>query len=358
MEPGTRRISVVHDYLTQRGGAERVVLSLLRSLEKESVHTIVYDSDNTWPGFKELRVQTSYMQRIPLARRDPRLFLPSLPFAVRRFCFPDEELVLCSTSGWAHGVVARNKVAYCYTPARWLYEPEDYFANSMVLRRAVAPLLSGLRRWDQRMAQEVRTFVTLSSMTAQRIERVYHRESIIVPPPVTVHTQGREEALAIGYRAFALAVARPRGYKNVEFLIAAMSLLPNMSLIIVGSAPTAAKGVPNVLALGSVSDEQLRWLYKRCSVVVSAAREDFGLTPLEGNAYGKPCAVLKHGGFLDTVAEGITGVFFSDTTPAAIASAINEACRGEWDEARIMAHAEGYGEAAFATRLRASLAGT
>lgn len=350
-------VAIVHDYLTQRGGAERVVLSMMKAFPGAPVHTSLFHPEGTFPEFGTADVRKSPIDRLGVLRRNHRLAIPLLApaFSARRI---DAEVVLCSSSGWAHGVrTTGHKIVYCYSPARWLYQGDRYIGAGRALQKgALAAMRPPLLRWDRRHALTAQRYVTLSSVVRDRIRAAYGIDAEVLPPPHTVDPEGpKRERVGID-AGFFLCIARLLPYKNVDAVIAAFGQLPDEQLVVVGTGPEAdrlARGAgANVSMLGTVTDEELRWLYASCAAVVSASHEDYGLTPVEAAAFGKPSAVLRGGGFLDTVVEGRTGVFFDRPEPGQIAGAIRRILAGTWPQDALKAHAARFDEAHFIRRLR------
>jgi glycosyltransferase involved in cell wall biosynthesis len=192
---------------------------------------------------------------------------------------------------------------------------------------------------------------------ARRIADAYGIEAEVVPPPPALTPRGHSEAVADVEPGFILCVSRLLPYKNVDAVVRAFARLPDEHLAVAGTGPDEeqlrASAPPNVTFLGRVSDEQLRWLYANCDLLVAASHEDFGLTPLEAATFGKASVVLRWGGFLDTVREGETGVFFETPTATAISAALRDARGERWDADAIRAHAERFAEPRFIERIRA-----
>lgn len=343
----------MHDYLTQRGGAERVVLSMLKAFPGAPVYTALYEPDGTFPEFADYDVRPMWTNRVRALRRDHRRGLLVYPIAFSRLLI-DAELVLCSSSGFAHGVkTTGRKVVYCHTPPRWLYDQSaTYLAGwPPAVARVVRLAGPALRRWDRRAAASAHAYVANSSMVRDRIMATYDIDAKVVPPPFAPLTGGGPRPTP----GFVLCVSRLLAYKNVNAVVAAFDRLPGARLVVVGSGPemqtlTATAG-PNVTLLGRVSDADLEWLYGNCAGVVAASYEDFGLTAVEAAAHGKPSAVLRFGGFLDTVVDGETGVFFDEPAAPYIAKAIEQLLAGEWDASAVLGHAEFFTEQAFVLRL-------
>jgi glycosyltransferase involved in cell wall biosynthesis len=353
-----RSIALVHDYLTQRGGAERVVLALTRAFPDAAVYTSFYEPQTTFPEFAAVDVRPMPLNRVRSLRSRHRLSLPLLAPAFSHLSL-SEDVVVCSSSGWAHGArVAGRKIVYCHTPARWLYQPQQYLrGRGPAIRTATRALRPALARWDRRAAASADLYLANSSAVAERIRRIYGLEAEVVPPPPALEPDGTAEAVEGREPGFTLCVSRLLPYKNLDAVVGAFAQLPEERLVLVGSGPEdrALRGLApaNVALLGAVSDERLRWLYQKCSALVAASHEDFGLTPLEAAGFGHPSAVLRWGGFLDTVEEGKSGVFFESPTPDAVADALRRVRSNHWDAQRIRAHAEQFSEERFIRRIRA-----
>jgi glycosyltransferase involved in cell wall biosynthesis len=356
------RVALVHDYLTQRGGAERVVLSMLKAFPGAPVYTSLYEPDGTYPEFRTAEIRTSPLDRIPVLRGHHRLGLPLLAHAFSNTKV-NADVTLCSSSGWAHGArVTGAKVVYCHSPARWLYATDDYLGNG---RRSARLVLAGLRpsleRWDRTAAASADRYLTNSSVVRNRIEQVYEIRAEVVPPPPALDPSGPQDPVSGLEPGFLLCVSRLLPYKNVGAIVAALAELPSERLVVVGAGPEAAnlrRAAPNnVSFLGSVSDNELRWLYAGCGGLVAASYEDYGLTPLEAASFGKPSAVLRGGGYLDTVVENFTGVFFARPNPSSIKQAVRALTRSVWLEHDLRAHAERFSEERFIERLRSLVLG-
>jgi glycosyltransferase involved in cell wall biosynthesis len=354
------KVALVHDYLTQRGGAERVALTLTRAFPGAPLYTSFYEPELTFPEFGEVDVQTLPLNRIGVLRRNHRLALPLLAPAFSRLRI-EADVVVCSSSGWAHGArTTGRKIVYCHAPARWLCQPDVYLdPGASPTRAALAVLRPALRRWDARAARSADLYLVNSSAVRDRVLASYGIVAEVVPPAPALDPSGARRPVAGIEPGFALCVSRLLPYKNVGAVVEAFAGLPDRRLVVAGTGPDGTQlrsGPPNVRALGTVEDDELRWLYDSASSIVSAAYEDFGLTPLEGAAFGKPAAVLRFGGFLDTVAEEETGVFFDRPDPVEIRTAVRRLDLRTWDAEAIRSHAARYSEERFITRLREAVA--
>lgn len=272
--------------------------------------------------------------------------------------------MICSSSGWAHGIRTSGwKLVYCHNPARWLYQTDQYLAgSSAAVRRAFGMLAPCLGSWDRWAAHSADRYVANSTIVRNRIRRTYGIDASVVHPPHTIDAHGPQEVVAdVADDGFLLCVSRLLPYKNIDAVIVAVARLRERRLVVVGGGPDRDRlrsiAPSNVIFLDRVSDAELRWLYGRCVALVTAAHEDFGITALEAAVFGKPVAALRGGGFLDTVREGVTGVFFDRPEPEGVAAAILRLESTEWDRAAITAHAEAFSEARFVERMRQLVGG-
>lgn len=350
-------MALVHDYLTQRGGAERVVLNMARAFPGAALYTSLYEPASTYREFAGHDVRVSPLNRIGVLRRRHRWALPLLAPSFTRLQVPGD-VVLCSSSGWAHGIrTDARKIVYCHSPAKWLYAPDRYFSDGWSASRlALNALRKPLLGWDRAAAASADRYLVNSSMVQRWVRQVYGVEADLLPPPHGVDAGGAVQPVNGVEPGFLLCVSRLMPYKNVGAVVHAMAGLPAERLVVVGTGPLEAmlraQATANVMFLGEVMDDSLRWLYRSCQGLVAASNEDFGLTPVEAAAFGKPVAVLRWGGFLDTVVDGTTGTFFDQATPDAVASALRALLGRSWDAGKIRVHAEDYSPARFEQRLR------
>lgn len=350
------RVGLAHDYCTQRGGAERVVTALTRIYPGAPLFTSLYRARATFAELSDVDVRTSSLQNIPFLSADPRVAVPVLGRVWRNFDLDGLDVVLASSSGWAHRIVeaapATPVVVYCHNPPRWLYQRDAYF-SSQGLRRAAVPLLDSLSRSDGRAACRAAVYLANSTNVAERIRDVYGITAEILHPPVTLDPSGDMEPMAgLVPGEFWLTVARSRGYKNVALLERAFTDFGLGVLCVVGSTSAGGSEVESrmIHRPGVVTEAELRWLYAHARGLISLSREDFGLTPLEANSFGTPVAVIRDGGFLDSTVEGLSGVFVEERTVEAVV----EAVRGfpDFDPVAVQNHAARFSVEAFSARLR------
>lgn len=371
----TDGVVLAHDYATQRGGAERVALLMAAAFPGSPMYTTLYDAARTFPEFADVDLRPSGIDRMGALRRRHRLALPLLAGAVDAQRVAGDVL-LASSSGWAHGYRgARRTVVYCHAPARWLYQRDRYLGarsgdgvrdrvHRTLMGTGLSALERRLRAWDRQAAGRADVYLANSTVTRDAVRAVYGIEAEILPPPAALPVGGPATAPVVSGVAlepgFLLCVARLLPYKNVDLVVEAAAL-SGRRLVVVGEGPDRARlaqvaqrvGPGRVHLLGRVPDPELRWLYRNASFLVAASHEDFGLTPLEAGAFGTPVVALRGGGYLDTVADGVNGVFFDRLDAASISSAIARADAVPWSAPAIEAHLGRFSEKHFVDRLRA-----
>src|SRR4051794_11433172 len=238
--PGPRpRVVIAHDYVTQRGGAERTVLGLLEAFPGARLVTSVYAPESTFPEFADVHVETMGLNRVAAFRRDPRLAFPFLARAWEGHEIADADIVICSSSGWSHAVsTSAQKIVYCHNPARWLYQSEDYLAGASAPVRATRHLLARkLIEWDRRHAARAAAYVVNSNVVAGRVLTQYGRDAVVIPPPMTLDREGAQDPVPGIEPGFLLTVSRSRGYKNVQLVCEAVESLPGQRLVVIGGLP-------------------------------------------------------------------------------------------------------------------------
>lgn len=351
-------VALVHDYLTQRGGAERVVLSMLRAFPGAPLYTSLYEPRSCYPQYRDVQVRPSPLNSAAVLRRRHRLAFPLLASSFSSRVI-DADVTLISSSGWAHGAhTTGRKIVYCHAPARWLYQREHYLHDRGTAARVLLASMQGrLRTWDVAAALSADQYLVNSTVVKQRVQDAYGRDAEVVHPPHSIDVGGRQRPMPGLTPGYMLCVARLQAYKNVDTVVRAMRQLPDVELVVVGTGPSLPHlerlAGRNVRFVGEVSDSRLRWLYANAGVLLAASHEDFGLTPVEAAAFGVPTVALRAGGYLDTVVEHRTGLFFDELAPDEVAVAADKALASDWDRRSIAAHADRFSEHHFIARLRA-----
>jgi glycosyltransferase involved in cell wall biosynthesis len=318
------RVAIVHDYLNQRGGAEKVVLELSNMWPTAPIYTSLYRPDSTFDEFRGRDIRTSFIDRLPVDGGFRNLF-PLYPAAFASFGEIDADVVVASSSGWAHmarSVPGAVHVVYCHTPARWLYR-EDHLSSGG--RRAgrealLAPLAGALRRFDARAARRADAYVANSEAVRRRVAAAYGLDPAVVHPPVQIE---QLKPTPRGERL--LVISRLLPYKRVDLVVAAARKL-GIGLDVVGDGPQLQdlrrRGAPDTTFHGAVAGEALTQLLEGCCAVCVAGEEDFGIVAVEAQAAGKPVVAYGRGGARETVVDGVTGILFEEQTVACVADAI------------------------------------
>jgi glycosyltransferase involved in cell wall biosynthesis len=350
------RVAIIHDYLNQYGGAERVLEALHCLYPDAPVYTSIYDPAAMPDFYRAWDIRTSWMQRLPGWRRHFQKYFVLYPSAFESFDLSEYDLIISSSSAFAKGIIpapGARHVCYCHTPMRFAWRTSDYIRREGIggLQRLVLPImLTYVRLWDVATTPRVDLFVANSHEVAARIARYYGRSATVIPPPVDLSP----------YRPwvpsnFYLAGGRLIPYKRLDLVVRAFTAL-GLPLKVFGDGRDRDRlqvlAGPNIEFLGQIDEAQRQELFAGCRAFVFPGEEDFGITPLEAMSAGRPVIAYAAGGALETVREGVTGRFFYEQTAAALAVAIAAAQNDRYDPALIRRHAEGFGRDVFLARMR------
>ncbi len=354
------KIALVHDYLAQAGGAERVAGAFHAMFPAAPLFTSVYDPRSTFAEFREMDVRTSFLQRWPLSsRRGHKLALPWYPAAFERFDFSGYDLALSSSSSFAKGIITPPEtchICYCHTPSRFIWRQQEYLHQSGTASLGTALLgsvLSRLRSWDVESAQRVDYFVANSYNVARRIRKFYHRDvAAVIYPPVETGKFLPVSPSEVG--SHFLIVSRLINYKRLDLAVDACNQL-GAPLRIVGTGPDLPalkrRAGPTVEFLGRLSDQEVVRELARCKALIFPGEEDFGITPVECMASGRPVVAYGAGGALETVIEGKTGLFFREQNAGALRSALKDLESLKFHPDALRDHALTFDRAVFEARL-------
>lgn len=320
-----RRVALVHDFLLDVRGAERVFLALCDMFPEADLFTAVYDEDGTEGRFSDRRVHSSFLQCLRPSARSFRGLLPLYPYAIEALDLRGYELVISSSSAWAHGVIPDEHavhVSYCHNPFRyaWNAREETLSARGPLTRAALGVVFGRWRQWDWIAAQRVDTYVANSETTQRRIARYFNREAEVVYPPVET---GRFSPAPVGDFYVVLSELMP--HKRIELAVRAFDRL-RLPLVVIGNGPDARRlrrmAGTTVRFEGRVSDAHAAQTLARARALVVTATEEFGIAAVEAQAAGRPVIALAEGGVFETVRAGETGTFYEAPTVEALCAAV------------------------------------
>ena len=358
------RVAIVHYWLVNMRGGERVLEALCELYPDANIFTHVYAPDRISDTIRRHRVQTTMISKLPWARRHYQSYLPFMPFALEQLDLRAYDLVISSESGPAKGVLTRPDalhICYCHSPMRYVWNMYQEYRQGLSgpKRWAMAALLHKLRQWDVTAAARVDHFVANSHNVAQRIRKYYRRDVMVIQPPVDLDIFGA--SVLTQAEDFYLCIGQLIPYKQVDLVIRAFNRL-GKRLVVIGEGKErdglGKLAGPNITFLDRVDDMCLRDHYARCRALVFSAEEDFGIVPLEAMAAGKPVIAFGKGGALETVVPGRTGLLFSEQTPESLVAAVLlfEEIESQFDPKTIAAHAAMFSKAHFKQKFRSFVA--
>ena len=334
------------------GGAEYVVKVLHSIFPDAPIYTSVYVPSAVCPSFKEADVRTSFMQRLPMIKKHARRYLPLYPYAFELFDLSEYDVVLSSSSCFAKGVITSPNtchVCYCYTPMRFVWKYHTYIEQepfSRFTKVCLPYVIHRLRRWDEITANRVDSYVAISNEVRRRIWKYYRRDSVVIHPPVDTSRFMVGET----HEDYYLIISRLLPYKKIDIAIEAFNKL-RMPLKIVGVGRDLDRlqkmAGPNVEFLGRLPDDEMQRCLRNCRALVFPGLEDFGLTPVEAMASGKPVIAYAGGGALETLKDGVTGRFFHEQAPDALAEAVLRTDVDGYDPWKLRQHAETFDVSVF-----------
>ena len=351
-------LALLHDWLNQLGGAEDVLDELVRLFPGAPIFTSIYAPELMPAHYRQWPIHVSFMDKLPGIHRHHQPYLPLYPLAFERFDLRGHDVILSNKSGFCHGVrkpAGAVHICYCLAPTRYVWGFEDYAAReglSPTARLALRPMLAWLRQWDKTAAQNVDHFIAISADIQRRVARFYGRESVIIHPPVDVQRFAPQKEVG----DYFLSLGRLIPYKRVDLAVRACSHM-GLPLKVAGAGRDAERlrqmAGPTVQFLGRVPDDAVPQLMAQCRAFIFPGLEDFGITPVQALAAGRPVIAYAGGGALDIVQDGVNGVLFYEQTEEALIDAIDRFSRLTFDPLTVRRSAEPFDTAAFAEKLLA-----
>ncbi len=338
------KLALVHDWLNQIGGAEDVLATLAALYPDSPIYSSIYAPEIMPPFYREWDIRTLWLNRLPGIHRHHQPYLPLYPLAWGSLSLSKYDVILSNKSGFCHGVQSGRDtlhVCYCLAPTRYVWQPDAYLARegiSGALKLALRPLLAALKRWDYAAAQRVDHFIAISTEIQQRIKMYYNRDSVIIYPPVETARFVPSDTV----EDYFLIVSRLIPYKRIDLAVQAATRL-GVPLKISGRGRDMerlrAMAGPTVEFLGFVPDDALPGLMARCKAFIFPGLEDFGITPVQAQAAGRPVIAYGAGGALDTVLPGKTGEHFSELTVESLMTVMQQFDASRYAPQVVRAHA-------------------
>lgn len=353
------KIALVHDYLSQDGGAERVLLALQTMWPDAPTYVWFYNKENFAGTFEGKDIRTSFIQKLPFGKTHYQWYLPFLPMATERHDLSDFDVVISSASSFAKGIITRPDtlhICYCHTPTRYLWtDTHEYVENlpynALIKNLVIPPVVSRLRLWDQLSTTRVDHFVANSHTVAARIWKYYRRESTVIYPPVALDYF----AIAPTIENYFVTGGRLVPYKKFDLVIRVFNRL-KWPLKIFGTGPELERlreiARPNIEFLGKITDQEKGALLARAQAFIHPQIEDFGITPIESMATGRPVIAFSKGGALETIVPNETGVFFHRQTWEDLLDTVLHFDSNAFDATKIREHALQFGTEQFTRSMR------
>jgi len=342
------KIALVHDYLNQYGGAERVLEAFCEIFPDAPIFTLIYAPEKFYKGaiFTKRKIKTSFLQKVPFAKSKHRLFPLLMPIAVEYFDLSDYDLILSDSASFAKGVITKPEslhICYCHTPPRYIWDDchkyIEEFGLPKIIKKLIPFFISYIRLWDREAAMRVDKFLCNSNFVARRIAKYYKRKAVVIYPPVDT------DAFFISNEpkdSYFLMVGRLLAYKRFDIAVKVFNKLGE-PLKIIGDGPERKRlekiAKKNIEFLGEIYEKDLVRLYQGCKAFVFPQEEDFGIVPLEAMACGKPVIAYRGGGALESVKEGETGIFFDEQTPKSLIQAVENFQSKKFNPEKIRRHA-------------------
>lgn len=349
------KVAIIHDWLTIYGGAESIIRILHDMFPDAPIYTTVYDRDNMPDDFRLMDIRPSFLQKMPFAKKKYTSYLMLMPRAFEQFNLEEYDLVISSNTSCSKGVITGANtlhICYCNTPMRygWDFYHEYRSGKGALARVLISGMMKKIRMWDRLSADRVDTFIANSYNVSRRIKKHYKRESTVIYPPVRTSMFKK----SVQQEDYYLVVSRLVPYKRVDLVVEAFTKM-GLPLVVIGGGSQykdiAAKAGPNVKMLGRVDDDVVLHHMERCRAFLFPGEEDFGITPIEAEACGKPVIAYGKGGALETIVEDKTGVFFYEQTLEAVIGAVRRFEGMTFDADEIRAQAEKFSEERFRREL-------
>ncbi len=337
------KVAIVHDYLNQYGGGEKVVEVLHELYPDAPIFTSIFLPERLPSVFSTFDIRPSFMQKLPFMERHFKKYLLLYPLAIERFDLTGFDLILSSSSAFAKAARAPKgacHICYCYSPMRFAWDLESYINKEQInffYKLTLPSAVSLLRKWDIKTLDRVDHFIGISQHITKKIKMIYQRDADLIYPPVDFS----QFFISSTQENYFLIISRLNAYKRIDIAIDAFNQL-SLPLWIIGEGPHGdvlkKRANKNIRFLGEVSQEDLAHYLNRSRAFVFPGEEDFGIAPVEAMASGRPVIAYGRGGALETVLNGVTGIFFKDQTAQSLIEAVHRFMDIEFDSRKIREH--------------------
>jgi glycosyltransferase involved in cell wall biosynthesis len=357
------KVAIIHYWLVGMRGGEKVIEALCEMYPQADIFTHVYVPEMVSDRIRRHRIIPSYINSLPRAARMYKSYLPLMPLALEQLDLRGYDLVISSESGPSKGIIPPPEalhVCYCHTPMRYIWNMyHDYRDGAGKITKLLMPPLSHyLRMWDISSASRVDSFVANSATVARRIQRYYGRDSTVIHPPVDTEAFSIAAPSELG--DYYLMAGELVSYKRPDLAVRAFNEM-GLKLVVIGSGEMLDEirriAGPTVTVMGSQPFDVLKTHYAQCRALIFPGEEDFGMVPVEAMASGRPVVAFARGGATETVANGVSGVFFAEQTVEAICKAVTSLADFECDSDKIAKHAQQFGREQFFQKMRAHIDG-
>ena len=349
------KVALVHDWLPFMGGAERILTNFLELYKDAPIYTSICNRNNLDGKLKDANIITSFLQKKKDNQYDHKKLFPFMPVAFESFNLNEYDVVLSQSTSCAKGVITNPNtmhICYCNSPMRYGWEfYYEYTCNMKGIKKSLVKyFMSFMRVWDNVSSDRVDYFIANSENVARRIWKHYRRESVVIHPPV------RCSVFSIGEvdENFFLVVSRLQEYKRIDLAVKAFNEL-GLPLVIIGDGPMRKElediANDNIKFLGRQSDETIKEYYAKCRAFIFQGEEDFGITPLEAQASGRPVIAYGKGGALETVVDGKTGVFFGEQTVESLKNGVSRFNKMKFNKIQIRTNALRFDEEKFKEKI-------
>jgi glycosyltransferase involved in cell wall biosynthesis len=351
------RVAFIHDHLTQYGGAERVLEAFQAIWPDAPTYTLKYDPAAMGSAFQHKVIRTSFLEKLPFARRGFRWFLPFMPMATESYDLSEFDVIISNSSAFSKGVITAPHalhICYCHTPTRYLWSDSGSYVEELrapgIVKSILPFVLHKLRSWDQLAANRVDKFVANSETVQRRIEKYYRRDSEVIYPPVDIE----KFSISNEPKTYFLTGGRLVAYKRFDIVVDAFTKI-GKPLKIFGTGPEEAelkrRAGKNIEFVGRVSDEERARLFAGAIAFINPQEEDFGITPVESMAAGRPVIAYRRGGALETVVDGLSGVLFDEQSWEELADTVLHFDEKQFDPQKIRSHAEQFSTKVFRKKI-------